>query len=90
MVDNQHQKISGYRDLSQPEIDLMNDVKAMESDVAQLWREIAGQDEIGGRWLAIARTHFQEGFSALVRSIAQPADPFDGDVPWHDEQVSPR
>jgi hypothetical protein len=78
MVDNQHKRITGYRDLKQTEIDAMNAVKATEQDVAVLWRDIAGQDEIDGRWLAIARTHFQEGFSAMVRSIAQPADPFDG------------
>lgn len=24
------------------------------------------------RWASIGRTHFQEGFSALVRSVAQP------------------
>mgnify|MGYP000706306328 CR=1 FL=1 len=31
-MDNQHQKIKGYRDLSQEEIDLMNAVKAVRSD----------------------------------------------------------
>lgn len=28
MVDNQHKKISGFRDLSQEEFDLMNEIKA--------------------------------------------------------------
>ncbi len=28
-MDNQHRKIAGYRELSQAEIDLMNDIKAM-------------------------------------------------------------
>jgi hypothetical protein len=28
-VDNQHRKISGYRELSQEEIDLMNEIKAL-------------------------------------------------------------
>lgn len=28
-MDNQHRKISGYRELSQEEIDLMNEVKAL-------------------------------------------------------------
>lgn len=28
-MDNQHQKITGYRDLTQEEIDLMNEIKAL-------------------------------------------------------------
>lgn len=78
MVDNQHKKIKGYRDLAPSEIALMNEIKSVEQVVAKTWREVASQDEIDGRFLHIARTHFQEGFSALVRSVAQPADPFDG------------
>lgn len=30
-MENQHQKISGYRELSQEEIDLMNEAKALEA-----------------------------------------------------------
>ena len=33
MVDNQHQKIKGYRDLTQDEIDLMNEGKALAETV---------------------------------------------------------
>lgn len=76
MVDNQHRQISGYRDLKQVEIDLVNQIKQAEIELGELWREVAGQDEIDGRWLSIARTHFEEGFSALVRSVAQPASRF--------------
>lgn len=32
-MDNQHKKIKGYRDLSQEEIDLMNEVKAIGPQV---------------------------------------------------------
>lgn len=32
-MDNQHKKIKGYRDLSQAEIDLMNEVKAIGPQV---------------------------------------------------------
>jgi hypothetical protein len=28
------------------------------------------------RWLDVARLHLQEGISALVRSVARPADPY--------------
>jgi len=33
------------------------------------WRPVGDVDQ---RWLAIARTHFQEGFMALNRSVFQP------------------
>lgn len=81
MVDNQHKRIAGYRDLDAGTIELMNVVKMCEAGVAQIWREVTAQDEVNGRWLAIARTHFQEGFSAMIRALTQPADPFDGEIP---------
>lgn len=31
-MDNQHKKITGYRDLTQSEIDGMNSIKALEAD----------------------------------------------------------
>lgn len=74
MVDNQHKHISGYRDLSQAEISAMNEVKEMEKQLGHLWREFGDQDtfDVDKRWMAIAKTHFEEGFSAFVRAIAQP------------------
>lgn len=85
MVDNQHQKISGYRDLSQEEIDLMNEIKAKASECGELCDKLkrcASQQNIpgdpqlprklDGRWVAIGTTHLQEGFMSLVRSVAQP------------------
>lgn len=36
MVDNQHQKIKGYRDLSEEEIALMNDAKGKAEDIGKL------------------------------------------------------
>jgi hypothetical protein len=35
-LDNQHKKITGYRDLTQDEIDLMNEIKAHEAATAAL------------------------------------------------------
>jgi hypothetical protein len=85
MVDNQHRQISGYRDLSQDDIDLMNEVKDAETKIGELWRRV-GMMALGDRgpalvacdprWHSIARTHFEEGFSALVRSIARPEPRF--------------
>jgi hypothetical protein len=73
MVDNQHRKIVGYRDLSEEEIKLMNECKEMAQRVGELCDKIAMVDGSDDRWWSIARTDLQKGFMALIRSIAQPA-----------------
>jgi hypothetical protein len=75
-MDNQHRQISGYRDLNQAEIDAINDVKQAEVNLGELWRTVTSMDGMDTRWASIAKTHFEEGFSALVRSIAQPESRF--------------
>ena len=42
-MENQHRKIKGYRELSQPEIDLMNRIKAKGAELLQLQAELAGR-----------------------------------------------
>ena len=39
-MDNQHRKVSGYRELSQDEIDLMNRIKAKGAELLQLQAEL--------------------------------------------------
>lgn len=71
-MENQHQHIKGYRDLTAEEIGLMNDAKGKSEDIGKLievLRTTAGVDQ---RWLSIAQTDLQKGFMALVRSIARP------------------
>lgn len=45
-MENQHKKITGYRDLTQSEIDGMNSIKALEADTGELFKQIS---EIEGR-----------------------------------------
>ena len=69
MSDNQHQKIKGYRDLSEEEIALTNYAK----DIADWLVEALGRNEsVDRRWLTIAKTDLQKSFIALIRSIARP------------------
>lgn len=75
-MDNQHKQISGYRDLTQAEIDQINAVKATEESLGELWRTVMDLPDVDERWANIARTHFEEGFSALVRSVARPEPRF--------------
>ena len=78
MVDNQHKKITGYRDLTEKEIALMNEAKELAKQVGDLCSRLATsdvvdtQEGIDQRWLSIAKTDLQKGFMSLVRSIAQP------------------
>lgn len=39
-MDNQHRKVSGYRELNQDEIDLMNRIKAKGAELLQLQGEL--------------------------------------------------
>lgn len=73
-MDNQHKQIKGYRDLSQAEIDAMNEVKFLSEKVGELTTTLKNNPSVpvDQRWLSIAVTDLQKGFMALVRSIAQP------------------
>jgi len=79
---DQHKKIKGYRDLSQQEIDLMNEFKEVSEKVSKvfdhalhdLYNSGHGADYIatGERWLSKAKNELQTGFMSAVRSVAQP------------------
>ena len=72
-MENQHQLISGYRDLSQEEIDLMNEVKEHGELLGALVTRLSNRVEMDQRWVSIGRTHLQQGIMALVRAIAKPS-----------------
>ena len=42
-MENQHRKISGYRELTQEEVDLMNRIKAAGTNLLQLHAELCGR-----------------------------------------------
>jgi len=71
-MENQHQKIKGYRDLSQEEIDLMNEGKALAEQCGAFIDKLQAHTDTDKRWVAIGRTHLQEGFMAAIRGIAKP------------------
>lgn len=71
-MDNQHRKITGYRELSEVEIQLMNKVKAQGEQLEELMLELESNLEIDLRWLGIAKAQLQQGIMAAVRSVAKP------------------
>ena len=64
--------ITGYRTLSQEEVDLMNRVKAKVNELGALIEEIRKLPGYDARWLAIGTTHIQEGSMAICRSVTRP------------------
>lgn len=71
-MENQHRKITGYRELEQHEIDAMNAVKEMAKQVGELFEKLESTSGLDQRWVAIGKTNLQQGFMALTRAIAQP------------------
>ena len=75
---DQHEKITGYRNLTQQEIDLMNEGKALAEQCREYTDKLRtlsfpqDGDGIDGRWLSIGVTQLQQGFMAVIRSIAKP------------------
>lgn len=77
---DQHKLIKGYRDLSQEEINLMNEAKALGEQIGALVDKLDAADFAqtsdqvpDKRSLALAKTNLQQGMMWLVRSIAKPA-----------------
>lgn len=76
-MDNQHKKISGYRDLSQEEIDLMNQIKTKEKELGELFKKMTAMPDTDKRSAALGRTNMEQGFMWLVRSVAKPESPWE-------------
>lgn len=69
-------KLPGYKTLSDEQLAIMKDNKLLEEIVLrQVDNHVRqnGSNELDQRWVSIARTHFQEGFMALSRAVAQHA-----------------
>ena len=71
-MENQHRQITGYRELNQEEINLMNEIKSRGEALGDLVRKLEAYRDIEVRWLAIGRTNLQHGIMDLVRSVARP------------------
>lgn len=83
-MENQHRQIKGYRELSQEEIDLMNEIKQQGATIGELIERLReqqkAQDAVSPtgpcgephRWISIGQTHIQQGLMALTRAVAKP------------------
>ena len=84
-MDNQHRKISGYRELSRDEIDLMNEIKAKGAELGEMIARVKSSplnepdasayfwfETERERWSSEAATTLQTGIMQLVRAVALP------------------
>lgn len=67
-------KIAGYRQLTETEIELMNDVKALGLDCGLRVDNLRNQGTmlLDQRWISLGATHLQQGLMCLTRAIAKP------------------
>jgi hypothetical protein len=71
-MDNQHQKIKGYRDLSQTEIDLMNEGKELAEKCGAFIDKLRDSSQPSDlRCVSLAKTNLQQGFMWASRAVAQ-------------------
>lgn len=85
-MDNQHKKIKGYRDLSQEEIDLMNEIKGKGEELGELFTKLEqvfdrsedasplSEAQAFQRQQCISQSevNLKQGIMWLVRSVALP------------------
>ena len=69
---DQHEKIKGYRDLSQEEIDLMNEGKALAEQCGAFIDKLLATESTDKRNVSLGKTNLQQGFMWAIRSVAQP------------------
>jgi hypothetical protein len=71
-VKDQHTKIKGYRDLSQVEIDLMNEGKELAEQCRLFIEKLEDNPSTDKRNVELGKTNLQQGFMWAIRSVARP------------------
>jgi hypothetical protein len=64
--------IPGYQNISGQQQSLVTSNKISEEEILRRLDAIAAGGGVDGRWLAIGRTHIEQGFMAVNRAIFQP------------------
>lgn len=65
--------VAGYQAQSQEKVDVVNTNKQAEETILRILDDLANRHGINQRWLAIGRTHIEQGFMAVNRAVFQPA-----------------
>lgn len=65
-------KIVGYRQLTEQEALLMNEIKRVGASVGVILDSLEHSKLVDAEWVRIARTTLQTGFMQLTRAVAKP------------------
>jgi hypothetical protein len=70
----QHQglPVAGYKPQNEENVSLVNNNKTLEEMVLRAMDNLAMHPDTDKRWVAIARTHIEQGFMALNRAVFKP------------------
>jgi hypothetical protein len=72
--------VAGYQPQPDENIELVNINKVLEERVLRQLDLLQGFSDVDPRWLAIARSHIEQGFMAANRAVFRPAR-IEGDLP---------
>lgn len=72
MTEHQGLPVQGYRPQSDEAVSKVNGFKQQEERLLRELDMMRNNADYDQRWLAVARTHFEEGFMALNRSVFRP------------------
>lgn len=72
--------INGYTVQPLENIDMVNNNKIVEEGVLRMLDELNEMAGVDWRWLAIGRTHIEQGFMAINRAIFRPRRLSDEDM----------
>jgi hypothetical protein len=72
--------IQGYTLQPLENIDMVNNNKIIEEELLRVLDGLQKLDAVDQRWLAIGRTHIEQGFMAINRAIFRPRRLSDEDL----------
>lgn len=72
MAEHEPMPVKGYTTQSDARITLVNISKEIEERTLRMLDDLAKSNDVDKRWLAIGRTHLEQGFMAVNRSIFNP------------------
>ncbi len=72
MTDHKGLPVKGYVPQSESNVKLVNINKKKEEEILRILDEYKNDPTIDQRWLALGRTHIEQAFMAINRSIFKP------------------
>lgn len=72
MTEHKGLPVAGYRPQPEENVALVNQNKIIEESILQTLDVLKTKD-VDQRWLAIGRTHIEQGFMAINRAIFKPS-----------------